>query len=144
MLPAGPHVKEVFSSKNGLFSTIKEKSLCIDCSTIDIATSKQIAQLCADKNVIFNDAPVSGGVKGAELGTLTFMVGAKSKADFEAIKPFLECMGVSDSCFSNKKYMFIILIYILEKYCTYRRYWSWLGMYIHVKFYNKFFKFNYF
>ena len=36
---------------------------------------------------------VSGGVKGAEMATLTFMVGAKSKADFETVKPFLECMG---------------------------------------------------
>lgn len=57
MLPAHPHVNEVFTSKNGLLSTIKKKSLCIDCSTIDIQASKRIAQLCAEKNVCFNDAP---------------------------------------------------------------------------------------
>lgn len=94
-------------------STIQSSTLCIDCSTIDIQASKRIAQLCANKLVRFNDAPVSGGVKGefqtssplkvnffknvmkkgAEMGTLTFMVGAASKQDFEAIKPFLEAMG---------------------------------------------------
>jgi hypothetical protein len=67
---------------------------------------------------------VSGGVKGAELGTLTFMVGAKSKADFEAIKPFLECMGVSDFCFfyNFKNYILIFkirkILFILVKLVT--------------------------
>ena len=67
--------------------------MCIDCSTIDIEASKNISKLCAAKSVKFNDAPVSGGVKGAAEATLTFMVGAKSKEDFELAKPFLECMG---------------------------------------------------
>ncbi len=49
--------------------------------------------MCADKSVQFNDAPVSGGVKGAAEATLTFMVGAKNKQQFEIIRPFLECMG---------------------------------------------------
>ena len=55
--------------------------------------SRKIATLCEEKSVTFNDAPVSGGVKGAEMGTLTFMVGARSKPEFEEIKPLLECMG---------------------------------------------------
>ena len=93
MLPSHPHVNEVFTSKNGILSTIQKSTLCIDCSTIDIEAAKRIAKLCADKSVTFNDAPVSGGVKGAEMGTLTFMVGARSKENFESIKPILECMG---------------------------------------------------
>jgi len=93
MLPSHPHVNEVFTSKNGILSTIKKSSLCIDCSTIDIEAAKNISKLCAEKFVKFNDAPVSGGVKGAAEATLTFMVGAKSKEDFELAKPFLECMG---------------------------------------------------
>jgi 3-hydroxyisobutyrate dehydrogenase len=67
--------------------------LCIDSSTIDIGAAKRLAQLCEEKSVRFNDAPVSGGVKGAEQATLTFMVGAKTKSDFDIVKPFLECMG---------------------------------------------------
>ena len=73
--------------------TIKKSSVCIDCSTIDIEASKKIAALCEQQSVHFNDAPVSGGVIGAEKATLTFMVGSKSKADFERIKPILEAMG---------------------------------------------------
>ena len=67
--------------------------MCIDCSTIDIEASKKIAKLCEEKSVKFNDAPVSGGVKGAENAILTFMVGAKTKPDFDTVRPFLECMG---------------------------------------------------
>ena len=70
----------------------KKSTRCIDCSTIDIEACKRIAKLCAEKSVYFNDAPVSGGVTGAENATLTFMVGANNQ-DFKAIKPFLECMG---------------------------------------------------
>ena len=66
MLPSHPHVNEVFTSKNGILSTVKSSSLCIDCSTIDIQASKRIANLCAEKSVRFNDAPVSGGVKGIQ------------------------------------------------------------------------------
>lgn len=54
----------MFTSKDGLLSTIQSGSRCIDCSTIDIQASKKIASLCAKKSVHFNDAPVSGGVKG--------------------------------------------------------------------------------
>ena len=73
--------------------TVQKSTLCIDSSTIDIEAAKKIAKLCEAKSVRFNDAPVSGGVKGAEQATLTFMVGANSKADFEQVKPVLECMG---------------------------------------------------
>ena len=65
----------------------------MDCSTIDITVSKSIAQLCFDKKALFVDAPVSGGVKAAEGGTLTFMVGANDKSNFDQAKPFLEAMG---------------------------------------------------
>ncbi|CAF0811339.1 unnamed protein product [Brachionus calyciflorus] len=92
MLPSHPHVNEVYLGKKGILETAQKSTRCIDCSTIDIEASKRIANLCAEKSVYFNDAPVSGGVKGAEMATLTFMVGA-SKTDFEVIKPFLECMG---------------------------------------------------
>ena len=93
MLPSHPHVNEVFTSKNGILSAVQKSTLCLDCSTIDIEAAKRIARLCGEKSVRFNDAPVSGGVKGAENATLTFMVGARTKEDFASVKPILECMG---------------------------------------------------
>jgi 3-hydroxyisobutyrate dehydrogenase len=93
MLPSHPHVNEVFTSKSGILSAIQKETLCIDCSTIDVVASRKIASLCEEKFAQFNDAPVSGGVKGAENATLTFMCGAKNKNEFEKIKPILECMG---------------------------------------------------
>lgn len=93
MLPACPHVTEVYTGKNGILETIKESTVCIDCSTIDIDASKNIAKLCSEKSAVFSDAPVSGGTVGAQNGTLTFMVGTESNKSFDAMKPILECMG---------------------------------------------------
>jgi len=92
MLPAHPQVMHVFTAKDGILSTIKKSTVCIDCSTIDIEASKDIAKMCAEKSAVFADAPVSGGTVGAAAGTLTFMVGA-SKDSFDLTKPVLECMG---------------------------------------------------
>ena len=77
-----------------IFSTLQESTLCMDCSTIDITVSKSISKLCSHKKAIFVDAPVSGGVKAAENGILTFMVGANEKSEFELAKPFLEAMVI--------------------------------------------------
>lgn len=93
MLPSHPHVLEVFTSKDGILSAAQKSTTCLDCSTIDIGAAKKLAELCNQKGVHFHDCPVSGGVKGAENATLTFMVGAKSKNEFEQIKPILEAMG---------------------------------------------------
>jgi len=93
MLPSHPHVNEVYTSRNGILSAVQKSALCIDCSTIDINASKKLADMCADKSATFNDAPVSGGIKAAESGSLTFMVGAKSREEFDDAKKYLECMG---------------------------------------------------
>jgi len=74
MLPSHPHVNEVFTSKSGILSAIQKETLCIDCSTIDVVASRKIASLCEEKFAQFNDAPVSGGVKGAEFATLTYFL----------------------------------------------------------------------
>ncbi len=73
--------------------TLKKSTVCIDCSTIDIEASKEIAKMCEEKQASFSDAPVSGGTVGAAAGTLTFMVGTKSKESFEVAKPVLQDMG---------------------------------------------------
>lgn len=93
MLPAHPHVMATYTSKDGILSGLKKSTICIDCSTIDIEASKEIARMCEAKSASFSDAPVSGGTVGAIAGTLTFMVGTKSKESFELAKPVLEDMG---------------------------------------------------
>lgn len=77
MLPSNPHVRSVYLGDDGVLSTAREGSLFIDCSTIDPAVSREVAAKAMGKGCDFVDAPVSGGVGGAQAGTLTFMVGGK-------------------------------------------------------------------
>lgn len=92
MLPAAKHVREVYLGEHGILAVLKAGSLCIDSSTIDLQTIKEIAAVGQTKQVRICDAPVSGGTLGAKDGTLTFMVGADAQT-FNAIKPVLSLMG---------------------------------------------------
>ncbi|WP_371377519.1 3-hydroxyisobutyrate dehydrogenase [Thalassotalea aquiviva] len=94
MLPAGKHVEELFLGKQGLINHIKPNSLVIDSSTIDKPTVVKVANALAKHSIAFVDAPVSGGVAGAQAGTLSFMVGG-SEEDFIRAKPILEKMGTN-------------------------------------------------
>jgi 3-hydroxyisobutyrate dehydrogenase len=67
-------------------------TLLIDSSTIDVETAREVAQAAAGKGLAMVDAPVSGGVAGAQAATLTFMVGGPDDA-FERARPVLEKMG---------------------------------------------------
>jgi 3-hydroxyisobutyrate dehydrogenase len=92
MLPAGQHVRQVYLGDNGLLKAAKPRTLCIDSSTIDVATARDVHAAAKSARVEFLDAPVSGGVGGATAGTLTFMVGGEEAA-FGRAKPILEKMG---------------------------------------------------
>ncbi|MGZ3297537.1 MAG: 3-hydroxyisobutyrate dehydrogenase [Asticcacaulis sp.] len=92
MLPAGQHVTEVYAGPDGVFASARPDVLLIDCSTIDIATTKEINQIAFDNGLAMVDAPVSGGVAAAQAGTLTFMVGGANEA-FARARPVLEAMG---------------------------------------------------
>ncbi|WP_018697708.1 3-hydroxyisobutyrate dehydrogenase [Amorphus coralli] len=92
MLPAGQHVRSTYLGDDGVVALVRPGSILIDCSTIDVATSRQVAERADQAGIAMVDAPVSGGVGGAEAGTLTFMVGGTAEA-FEAAKPLLEVMG---------------------------------------------------
>ncbi len=92
MLPAGQHVRSVYTGPDGVFAHASADLLAIDCSTIDVSTSRQIAEAAADKGVAMVDAPVSGGVAAAQGGTLTFMVGGPPEA-FARAEPVLTAMG---------------------------------------------------
>ena len=92
MLPAGAHVKLVYGGEDGVFNYARPDTLMIDCSTIDVASAREVIASAEHKGFAMIDAPVSGGVGGAKAGTLTFMCGGTGKA-FERAKPFLKIMG---------------------------------------------------
>ncbi|MCZ2723701.1 3-hydroxyisobutyrate dehydrogenase [Marinomonas sp. 15G1-11] len=93
MLPAGKHVNSLYvTGQTPLFDVAKKGALIIDCSTIEADMARSISALAIERGIDFIDAPVSGGVGGAQAGTLSFIVGA-SEAQFEKAKPVLESMG---------------------------------------------------
>ncbi len=92
MVPAGKHVKAVYLGDEGVIANADAGALLVDCSTIDVATAREVSAAAADAGFEMLDAPVSGGVGGAEAGTLTFMVGGSPEA-FARAKPLLEIMG---------------------------------------------------
>jgi 3-hydroxyisobutyrate dehydrogenase len=92
MLPAGEHVREVYLGDGGVVAAVAPGTLLIDSSTIDVGTAREVAQAAQAKGLAMVDAPVSGGVAGAQAATLTFMVGGADDA-FERAWPLLEGMG---------------------------------------------------
>jgi 3-hydroxyisobutyrate dehydrogenase len=92
MLPAGPQVRSVYLGEDGLLAHAPKDALLIDCSTIDVETARVVAAAAAEAGFDMLDAPVSGGVAGAEAATLTFMVGGE-EAVFSRARPILEAMG---------------------------------------------------
>ena len=90
MLLTGAQVLDVY--KGGLLAAAKPGTLFIDSSTIDVDSARAARELAIASGHRGMDAPVSGGVIGAEAGTLTFMVGAED-ADFAEAEPLLSVMG---------------------------------------------------
>lgn len=90
MLPAGSHVREVYEDE--IFLAAEPGTVMMDCSTIDVATAREVVEAATAKGFVMVDAPVSGGVAAASAGTLTFMVGGTEKA-FRAAEPYLARMG---------------------------------------------------
>ena len=90
MLPAGKHVAGVYA--DSVIGTAPPAAILIDCSTIDVATAREVEDVAGAAGYTMVDAPVSGGIAAADAGTLTFMVGG-SAAGFERARPILEAMG---------------------------------------------------
>lgn len=67
-------------------------AVLLDCSTVDVESARAVATQAETAGMSALDAPVSGGIGGAEAGTLTFMVGG-SDAAFEVAKPLFDIMG---------------------------------------------------
>jgi 3-hydroxyisobutyrate dehydrogenase len=92
MLPEGRHVREVYFGDQGIIARAEPDALLIDCSTIDVDSARTVNRAAMECGLEVLDAPVSGGVAGAEKATLTFMVGGSEQGVARA-RPILEQMG---------------------------------------------------
>ena len=92
MLPEGKHVRSLYLGDNGILKKIPKDCLIIDCSTIDIETSLELGNAAKKIGINMIDAPVTGGVMGARIGKLNFLVGGSDEAVAIA-KPLLDIMG---------------------------------------------------
>jgi len=91
-LPTSREVEALLDGPDGVLAGLAPQSLFIDCTSGDPATSRRIAARLAERETAFMDAPVSGGVSGAQQGALTVMCGA-DEATFERARPVIEAFG---------------------------------------------------
>ena len=89
MLPNGEILRAVAAE---ILPMMRSESCLIDCSTVDVASARAVAEDAAARGLLFVDAPVSGGIGGAQAGTLTFMAGG-SAAAFSVAEPLFAIMG---------------------------------------------------
>jgi 3-hydroxyisobutyrate dehydrogenase len=91
-LPSSREVEALLEGPQGLLAGLERGALLIDCTSGDPATSRRIAARLAERGVAFVDAPVSGGVVGAEQGKLAVMCGGEP-CDVERARPVLSTFG---------------------------------------------------
>jgi len=94
VLPDGGVVRDLIERPDGVARCVGPGALMIDMSTTSPADARSVGARCAQLGIDFIDAPVSGGVAGAEAGTLSIMVGGRD-ADLERARPVLEAVGRS-------------------------------------------------
>ncbi len=92
MLPSGRELKVAYLDNDGIVAHAKAGALLIDCSTTDVDSARTVADAAKKRGLQFIDLPVSGGVAGAEAGSLTFMAGGEDVA-VDAARPILMSMG---------------------------------------------------
>ena len=92
MLPEGRHVRDAYLGDQGIIVRAEPDALLVDCSTIDVDSARAVHRAALERDLEMLDAPVSGGVAGAENATLTFMVGGSEQGVARA-RPMLERMG---------------------------------------------------
>ena len=89
MLPNGDILRQVAAE---LVPAMSDGAALIDCSTVDVDSARDVAEMAEARGLLAVDAPVSGGIGGAAAGTLTFMAGG-SEAAFAKAAPLFEIMG---------------------------------------------------
>jgi 3-hydroxyisobutyrate dehydrogenase len=91
-LPTSHEVESLLDGADGLLAGLRTGATLVDCTSGDPATSRRIAERLGERGVVFVDAPVSGGKRGAEEGTLTVMCGG-DPAVVERVRPVLAAFG---------------------------------------------------
>ena len=91
-LSDGKSVNDVLFGDEGIAPQMPKDSLIIDTTTISPNEAAQLAIRCADLDLHFVDAPVTGGDIGAQNATLTIMCGGAPES-FELAQPILRCIG---------------------------------------------------
>ena len=91
-IPAGPDTLEI--TREILTAPNSSVKIVVDTSTIGIPHAQEAAELLLDKGIEYADAPVSGGIAGAEAATLAVMVGCNDKT-FDRVQPILKCIGAN-------------------------------------------------
>ncbi|HEX4682268.1 MAG TPA: NAD(P)-dependent oxidoreductase [Gemmatimonadaceae bacterium] len=91
-LSTSPDVYSLLDGDDGLLAGIKRGAIIVDCTSGDPGTSRKIAQRLGERGAQFLDAPVSGGVSGAEKGILTVMVGGDETV-LDRARPVIETFG---------------------------------------------------
>jgi len=89
MLPDGNILRTVYKE---LIPLCNSETILVDCSTVDVESALYVSKEAEKTSISVMDAPVSGGVIGAENGTLTFMVGGTKNA-YDKIEPYFSIMG---------------------------------------------------
>lgn len=122
MVPEGSHVKAVYlDPETGVLLSSLGTKILIDCSTIDTASSLAVreATLSAHSKAVFYDAPVSGGVIGAEKGTLTFMLGCSvTDPNISLLRNLLGLMGKPDAIFAAGGPSLGLTAKLCNNYCS--------------------------
>jgi 3-hydroxyisobutyrate dehydrogenase len=91
-LPTSREVESLLDGDGGLLRGLAKGAMMIDCTSGDPVTSRRVAARLSERGIPFIDAPVSGGVAGAEQGTLTVMCGGEAE-DVNRARPVLEGFG---------------------------------------------------
>jgi 3-hydroxyisobutyrate dehydrogenase len=89
MLPNGAILQSVAAE---IIPVMDKGAAFVDCSTVDVASARLVAENANAAGLLAVDAPVSGGIGGASAGTLTFMAGG-SEASFAKAEPLFDIMG---------------------------------------------------
>lgn len=91
-LPMPPHVEAVSFGDDGIYEGVDQHSIVIDCTSNGLEAVQSLHKRYAERGIVFLDAPVSGGVVGAQTRDLAVYVGG-DRNSFESIKPALDTMG---------------------------------------------------
>lgn len=91
-LPGPPEVESVATSPDGLLESMARGSVYVDLSSNSPTTVRKLHAMFAERGIAMLDAPVAGGVTGAEAGTLSVMIGG-DRETFERAKPVLSAFG---------------------------------------------------